>query len=95
LENKFSQGSVYKNSFVKREGEHILVQINVDDIIFGSTSHGQVQAFSIFMKIEFEISMMGEMAYLLRFQVKQFDNGLFISQNKFAHAIAKNLVLNP
>jgi hypothetical protein len=41
-----------------------LVQIYIDDIIFGSTNAALAEEFSIFMSSEFEMSMMGEHNYL-------------------------------
>ena len=40
------------------------------------------------MKNEFEMSMVGELNYFLELQVKQSNDGIFISQSKYA----KNLV---
>ena len=39
LENDFERGKIDTTLFIKRVGEHILlVQVYVDDIIFGSTN---------------------------------------------------------
>nr|GEZ92243.1 putative ribonuclease H-like domain-containing protein [Tanacetum cinerariifolium] len=45
--------------------------------------------FEVLMKIEFEISAMGELTFFLRLQVKQFPNGIFISQDKYVKDMLK------
>jgi hypothetical protein len=57
-------------------------QIYVDDIIFGSTNKSTCEEFSRIMIQKFEMSMMGELKYFLGFQVKQLQEGTFISQNQ-------------
>ena len=47
LEQYYSRGNVDTTLFIKRQGKHILlVQIYVDDIIFGSTNMHLVKEFS-------------------------------------------------
>jgi hypothetical protein len=58
-------------------------QIYVDDIIFGSTNKSTCEEFSRIMIQKFEMSMMGELKYFLGFQVKQLEEGTFISQTKY------------
>lgn len=41
------------------------------------------------MKSEFEMSHMGELTYFLGLQVKQINNGIFISQEKFCKDLLK------
>ena len=45
------------------------------------------------MKKEFEISMVGELNYFLGLQVKQSNEGIFTSQNKFTKNLAKKFGL--
>ena len=59
----------------------LIVQIYVDDIIFGATNEQLCQEFSKLMQGEFEMSMMGELNFFLGLQVKQ--KGIFISQAKY------------
>jgi hypothetical protein len=49
----------------------LLVQIYVDDIIFGSSSHTIVSKLQKMMENEFQMSMMGELTFFLVIQVKQ------------------------
>jgi hypothetical protein len=64
-------------------------QIYVDDIIFGSTNQKSCEEFSRVMTQKFEMSMMGELSYFLRFQVKQLKDGTFISQTKYTQDLIK------
>jgi hypothetical protein len=62
-------------------------QIYVDDIIFGSTNKSTCEEFSRIMVQKFEMSMTGELKYFLGFQVKQLQEGTFISQTKYIQDI--------
>ena len=46
-------------------------QIYVDDIVFGATSSDLSLSFAEEMKIEFEMSMVGELSFFLGFQIRQ------------------------
>lgn len=61
----------------------LIVQIYVDDIIFGSTNENMCSEFSKIMQKEFEMSMMGELNFFLGHQTKQTKNGIFINQSKY------------
>ena len=88
LENNFERGKIDLTLFIKRVGEHILlVQIYVDDIIFGSTDNSLCKGFASIMQGEFEMSMMGELAFFLGLQIKQMENGTFISQSKYCKEV--------
>ncbi|KAG5562829.1 hypothetical protein RHGRI_005526 [Rhododendron griersonianum] len=95
LSKDFVRGSVDKTLFVQHKGKHLLVvQIYVDDIIFGSTSPALVNDFSEFMQSEFEMSMMGELTFFLGLQVRQFEHGIFVSQTKYASNLVKKFGLD-
>nr|KYP69097.1 hypothetical protein KK1_022749 [Cajanus cajan] len=65
------------------------VQIYVDDIVFGSTNLSLCKEFSKTMQGEFEMSMMGELTFFLGFQIKQMNDGIFISQSKYCNEVLK------
>ncbi|GJZ14463.1 retrovirus-related pol polyprotein from transposon TNT 1-94 [Tanacetum coccineum] len=67
----------------------LLVQVNVDDIIFGSTNPDFSKRFANLMKNNFEMSMMGELKFFLRLQVHQSPRGIFISQSEYAIELLK------
>nr|KYP59274.1 hypothetical protein KK1_014706 [Cajanus cajan] len=63
--------------------DFIIVQIYVDDIIFGATNENICQEFSKLMQDEFEMSMMGELKFFLGLQIIQSDEGVKIHQTKY------------
>ncbi|CAN1753150.1 Retrovirus-related Pol polyprotein from transposon TNT 1-94 [Linum perenne] len=84
LDQGFSQGSVDKTLFCKTEkSDLLLVQIYVDDIIFGSRNSLMCANFSSAMQSSFEMSLMGELNYFLGLQIKQYPTGTFICQSKY------------
>nr|GEX40786.1 hypothetical protein [Tanacetum cinerariifolium] len=86
----FQKGSIDTTLFIKKKGDHImLIQIYVDDIIFGSTNPKYYTKFSDLVVKHFEMSMMGEMKFFLGLQVNQFSNGIFINQSKYILDILK------
>nr|KYP57466.1 Copia protein [Cajanus cajan] len=67
----------------------LLVQIYVDDIIFGATNDYLCKEFSSDMQSEFEMSMMGELNFFLGLQIRQTKNGIFINQSKYCKELLK------
>ncbi|GJV19520.1 putative ribonuclease H-like domain-containing protein [Tanacetum coccineum] len=89
LDNGFQRGKINKTLFIKRhKGDILLVQVYVDDIIFGSTKNELRISFEKFMHEKFQISSMGELTFFLGLQVKQKD-GIFISQDIYVAEILK------
>jgi len=67
----FKMGSVDKTLFLLSHGSDLLiVQIYVNDIIFGITYNALVSKFAKQMSSKFEMSMMGELQYFLGLQIK-------------------------
>jgi hypothetical protein len=58
------------------------VQVYVDDIVFGGSSNSLVSRFANDMSWEFEMSLMGELQFFLRLQIKQSKEGTFVHQAK-------------
>jgi hypothetical protein len=76
--------SVDKTLFTLNHGiDFLLVQIYVDDIIFGVSSHTIVSRFQEMMKSEFQMSMMRELTFFLGIQVKQTKQGTSVHQSKY------------
>jgi hypothetical protein len=69
----------------------LLVQIYVDDIIFGGSSHTLVSSFQEMMKNEFLMSMIGELTFFLGIQVKQIKQGTFVHQVKYTKGLMKKI----
>nr|GEZ08944.1 hypothetical protein [Tanacetum cinerariifolium] len=90
IDSGFQKVTINTTFFIKKKGKHImLIQIYVDDIIFGSTNPKYCTKFSDLMVKRFEMSMMGEMKFFLGLQVNQFSNGIFINQSKYILDILK------
>ena len=86
LSNGFSRGQIDSTLFIRRsKGDLLLVQIYVDDIIFGSTNDALCKDFESVMKSKFEMSAMGELSFFLGLQVQQSEKGIFIHQTKYVH----------
>nr|GFB39023.1 retrovirus-related Pol polyprotein from transposon TNT 1-94 [Tanacetum cinerariifolium] len=84
----FSKGSIDLTLFItKHRGGILLVQIYVDNIIFGSTNLNLSKRFEKLMHSKFEISMMGELKFFLGIQIHQSPCGIFINQAKYAQEI--------
>ncbi|GKA22326.1 putative ribonuclease H-like domain-containing protein [Tanacetum coccineum] len=88
LDNGFHRGQTDKTLFIKRvKGDILLVQVYVDGIIFGSTKKSLCIDFEQIKR--FQMSSMGELTFFLGLQVKQKEDGIFISQDKYVGEILK------
>jgi hypothetical protein len=91
----FEMGKFYKTLFLLRQSDDILiVQVYVDDIVFGGSSHSLVARFAEDMSKEFEMSMMGELQFFPRLQTKQATEGTFVHQAKYMKDILKKLKMD-
>ena len=90
----FTRGKANQTLFIKREdSELIVVEVYVDDIIFGSTKDELAHSFLKLMQAEFEMSMIGELAHFLGLQIRQQDLSIFLSQSKYARNFVKKFGL--
>ncbi|GJZ04875.1 putative ribonuclease H-like domain-containing protein [Tanacetum coccineum] len=90
LKNGFRRGTIDKTLFIKKNKSDImLVQVYVDDIIFGSTTQSMCTEFKDCMHKRFQMSSIGELTFFLGLQVKQQPDGIFISQDKYVADILK------
>nr|GEU49392.1 putative ribonuclease H-like domain-containing protein [Tanacetum cinerariifolium] len=94
LENGFQKGKIDQTLFIKKKkGNILLVHVYVDDIIFGSTNKELCKSFEKLMKDKFQMSLIGELTFFLGLQVKQKDDGIFISQDKYVAKILRKFSL--
>jgi hypothetical protein len=94
LSKEFKMGKVDTTLFTKKIGIDLFVlQIYVDDIIFGSTNQDFCEEFVKMMANEFEMSMIRELSYFLELQIKQMKNDTFVSQGKYIKDIIKKFGL--
>ena len=83
-------GKIDTTLFIKpKKNDMLIVQIYVDDIIFGATNGSFCEEFSKSMHSEFEMSMMGELNFFLGLQIKQLKKGTFINQAKYVRDLLK------
>ncbi|GKE28403.1 uncharacterized mitochondrial protein-like protein, partial [Tanacetum coccineum] len=77
--------------FLIRHGDILLVHVYADDIIFGSINKELCTGFEKLMKDKFQMSSMRELTFFLGLQVHKKEDGIFISQDKYAAEILKKL----
>nr|CAE03661.3 OSJNBa0042N22.2 [Oryza sativa Japonica Group]CAE76041.1 B1292H11.27 [Oryza sativa Japonica Group] len=88
LKNGFEIGKADTTLFTKKFKSYLFICQNyVDGIIFGSTNASFCEEFSSIITKRFEMSMMGELTFFLGLQVKQAQEGTFISQTKYVKDI--------
>ncbi|GJV37745.1 ribonuclease H-like domain-containing protein [Tanacetum coccineum] len=84
------RGKIDKTLFIRRvKGDILLVQVYADDIIFGSIKKKLCTEFEKIMRKNFQMSSMSELTFFLGLQVKQKNDGIFISQDKYVTEILK------
>ncbi|GJR50805.1 retrovirus-related pol polyprotein from transposon TNT 1-94 [Tanacetum coccineum] len=94
IKHEYKMGMVDNTLFTKKKSSNlIIVQIYVDDIIFGSTCQDMCDEFAKIMHDEFEMSMMGELNFFLGLQIKQMEDGIFFNQSKYIKEMLKKFSL--
>nr|GFA98591.1 putative ribonuclease H-like domain-containing protein [Tanacetum cinerariifolium] len=95
LKNGFQRGTIDQTLFIERQREDfILVQVYVDDIIFGSSNPQLCREFEALIHEKFQMSAMGELNFFLGLQVLQKEDGIFLSQDKYIGDILKKFGLS-
>nr|GEY78298.1 retrovirus-related Pol polyprotein from transposon TNT 1-94 [Tanacetum cinerariifolium] len=94
IKHEYKMRMVDNTLFTKKKSSNlIIVQIYVDDIIFSSTCQDTCDEFAKIMHDEFEMSMMGELNFFLRLQIKQMEDGIFFNQFKYIKEMLKKFGL--
>ncbi|GJR88940.1 retrovirus-related pol polyprotein from transposon TNT 1-94 [Tanacetum coccineum] len=94
IKHNYSMGMVDNTLFTKKKDSNlIIVQIYVDDIIFGSTCQEICDDLVKIMHDELEMSMMGELNFFLGLQIKQLDDRIFFNQSKYIKEMLKKFGL--
>ena len=75
------------------DSQFILVNIYVDDTIFGATNEPLYEDFSKLMQAEFKMSKMGELKFFLGLQIKQTNNEIYIHQTKYVKELINKFKL--
>ena len=72
LQQNFKRGSADSNLYIKQDNDNILIiEVYVDDIIFGSDDDSLSQQFAKDMQKEFEMSLLDELTFFLGLQISQ------------------------
>lgn len=88
LSNGFNKSDGEPTLYIKAtDGKILIVVLYVDDLIFTKDDDCLIADFKQAMKDEFEMTNLGILRYFLGIEVKQMDDGIFISQEKYAHYI--------
>ncbi|GKB57498.1 retrovirus-related pol polyprotein from transposon TNT 1-94 [Tanacetum coccineum] len=94
IKHEYNMGMVDNTLFTKKKGSNLIIlQIYVDDIIFGSTCQDMSDEFTKIMHDEFEMSMMGERNFFLGLQIKQMEDDIFFNQSKYNKEMLKKFGL--
>ncbi|GKB46879.1 retrovirus-related pol polyprotein from transposon TNT 1-94, partial [Tanacetum coccineum] len=90
VDNKFVKGRIDNTLFIfKTKGDVLLVQVYVDDLIFGSTNYKLCEQFEKLTTKKFKMSMMGKLTYFLGFKINKDDKGISIYQEKYTRNLLK------
>ncbi|GJX50181.1 retrovirus-related pol polyprotein from transposon TNT 1-94 [Tanacetum coccineum] len=83
IKHAYNMGIVDNTLFIKKKGSNlIIIQIYINDIIFGSTCQQLCDDFVKIINDEFEMSMMGELNFFLRLQIKQMEEDIFFNHSE-------------
>ncbi|GJX87742.1 retrovirus-related pol polyprotein from transposon TNT 1-94 [Tanacetum coccineum] len=94
FDHMYTMGLIDNTLFTKKKDSHIIiVQIYIDDIIFGSTCQDLCDDFSKIMHDEFEMTMMGELNFFLGLQIKKLEDDIFFNQSKYIKEMLKKFGL--
>eukprot|EP00253_Pinus_taeda_P010659 PITA_10659 len=84
LDNGFNKCDGEPTLYIKEnDGKILIVVLYVDDLIFSGSDDFVIVDFEQVMKNEFEMIDLGSLRYFLGIEVKQIENGIFISQEKY------------
>jgi hypothetical protein len=86
LKKGFKRSESEPTLYIKSNGTNdlLIVFLYVDDLIYTSSSILLVEEFRQAMMTEFEMTDLGLMHYFLGIEVRQMNDGIFISQEKYA-----------
>ncbi|GJZ53277.1 retrovirus-related pol polyprotein from transposon TNT 1-94 [Tanacetum coccineum] len=94
IKHEYKMGLVDNTLITKKKSSKlIIIQIYVDDIIFGLTCQDTCDEFGKIMHDELEMSMMGELNFFLGLQIKQMEDGIFFNQSRYIKEMRKKFGL--
>ena len=86
LQNGFTRSDNEPTLYVKgsNHSDFLIVCVYVDDMIYLRSSQILIEEFKSSMTKEFEMTDLGKLKYFLGLEVSQVEDGVFISQRKYA-----------
>ena len=75
--------------FLHHENDILLVQVYVDEIIFGSTNDDLRNHFAKIMTDQYEMSHMDKLKFFLGLQFTQTSDGIYINQEAYCKRLLK------
>ena len=76
--------------YIKKDIDNILIiEVYVDDIIFGSDDDSLSQQFAKDMEKEFEMYFLGELTFFLGLQISQWTEYMLITKTKYIKEMLK------
>lgn len=88
----FNMSKIDSTLFLKYKNHNlIIIQIYVNDILFGANNKSLCKEFEHCIYKEIEMTKMRELAFLLRRQIKQENDGIFINQVKYNKDLIKKV----
>lgn len=85
LQNDFRRSESEPTLYVKVKGNDVLIVCGyVDDMIYMGSSNALVREFKESMMSEFDMTDLGLLHYFLGLQIQQTNEGIFVSQEKYA-----------
>ena len=90
-QNHFDKSENEPTLYIKRvsKAEYLVVCVYVDDIIYVSPSERLLSEFRAKMMQEFEMTDLGRLNYFLVLEVNQTEEGISVSQQKYARDLLK------
>jgi hypothetical protein len=90
----FRKGNVDTNLYIKvTQDSNLLIEVYVDDIIFGSDDDKLSQKFAKDMQNEFEISLLEDLSLFLGLHICERNQGIFISKNNYIKEMLKRFIM--
>nr|GEU30989.1 retrovirus-related Pol polyprotein from transposon TNT 1-94 [Tanacetum cinerariifolium] len=93
IKHEYKIGMVDNTLFTKKKSSNLIVQIYVDDIIFGLTCQDMCDKCAKIMHDKFEMSKMGELNFCLGLQIKQMKDVIFFNQYLYIKEMLKKFGL--
>jgi len=90
MSNNFNRNNGEPTLYIKQSKDMFLtIILYMDDLIFMGNDETLVEEFKEAMKREFKMTDLGLLRFFLGIEIQQQEQGIFISQSKYAQVILK------